>query len=298
MIKIALIGGASHYHARSFSGLVNEHDREAWSAAGMPAFEGGPFPHARISAIWDPDRAAARELAELAQIEHVLDTMESAIGLVDGVIITDDVTMQHQKRARPFLEAGLPTFIDKPLSSDPAEAADLVALARRAGSPLMSCSALRYAKELSAARDAIRALGQLACATATGPGELVFYGIHPLELAHTVMGPGIISARNIGDKERALVQYLYADGRFITLQVLGPTRPGLSATFYGENGCVHIAVQDHGYYYRAMLEAFVEMVATRTEPIPLETTLEIIRCLSAGKQSLAEKGALLPLARA
>jgi predicted dehydrogenase len=96
----------------------------------------------------------------------VLNSMEEVIGKVDGVMISDDVTMAHQRRARPFLEAGIPTFIDKSLSPDPSEAAEIIALAQSRGTPLMSCSALRYAKELMEAQDRIAGLGGSSAAPA------------------------------------------------------------------------------------------------------------------------------------
>lgn len=285
MIELAFIGGAGAYHARAFAGLINEHDREAWARAGMPAYDREPLKNARVTAIWDPDRAEAERLAALAGIPRVLDEMEAAIGTVDGVLILDDITLKHQARARPFLQASVPTFIDKPLSPEPSEAADLIALAEKAGAPLMSCSALRYSRELAEARQDIAELGPPACATATGPGELVFYGIHPLELAHTVMGPGVQWVQNVGDEHRAFVRCVYPDGRSIMLQVLGQANTGFQVTFFGEKGWRHVTVSDAGHFYQTMLAEFVRMVETREPPIPLDVTLEIIRILAAGKLS-------------
>jgi len=297
MVRLAFIGGAGAYHARAFAGLINQHDRQAWAAAGMPAYDREPLAGAEVVAIWDPDRAEAQRLARLAGIGEVLDKMESAIGRVDGVLVLDDLTMQHQNRARPFLEAGISTFIDKPLSPDPAEAAGLIALARKSGAPLMSCSALRYSRELAEARDDLANIGRIVCATATGPSELVFYGIHPLELAHTVMGPGIEWVQNIGDQNNALVRCAYPDGRSIVLQVLGSAQPGLQAAFFGEKGWRHVNVTDAGHFYQTMLAQFVRTIETREVPIPLDITLEIIKILAAGKRSQQQGGLRVALSQ-
>lgn len=190
MVRVALIGGAAVYHCRVFASLINEYDKQGYEAAGLPHFDTRPLGGIEVAAIWDPDPEEARKVAKLANIPVVLSSMEEAIGKVDGVIICDDITMAHQRRARPFLQAGIPTFIDKPLSPDPSEAAEIIGLAQSRGTPMMSCSALRYAKELAEAQDRIVALGRISCATGTGPNELVFYGIHPLELVHTVFSTG------------------------------------------------------------------------------------------------------------
>jgi len=292
MVRIALIGGASAYHCRVFASLMNEYDRAGYSEAKFPHYGREPLGGITVQAIWDPDPDEARRVAKLANIPEVLPEASDAIGRVDGVMLCDDITMQHQKRARPFLEAGVPTFIDKPLSPDPAEAAEIIGLAWESGGPLMSCSALRYAKELRDARERIAALGKIRCATGTAPNELVFYGIHALELVHTVLGPGVEWVQNIGEGDTALVRCAYPEGTSIMLQVLGTGGwPGMHGCFFGQKGGVHVEVEDGAAYYGNMITVFARMVETRKMPIPLETTLEIIRILAAGRRSQEQGGA-------
>jgi predicted dehydrogenase len=291
MVRIALIGGAAAYHCRVFASLINDYDRAGYSQAGFPHYDREPLGGLEVSAIWDENTEEARRLATLARIPEVLERAADAIGRADGVMICDDVTMTHQKRARPFLEAGMPTFIDKPLSPDPAEAAEIIALARAAGAPMMSCSALRYARELLEAKERVAALGKIRCATGTAPNELVFYGIHALELVHSVFGPGVEWVQNIGEDDFALVRCAYPDGASIMLQVLGPRGwPGMHGCFYGEHGGVHVQVEDAAAFYGNMIRVFARMVETRELPIPLDTTLEIIRILAAGKRSQQQRG--------
>lgn len=297
MVRVALIGGAGAYHCRVFAGLINEYDQRGYTEAGFPHFGRPPLGGAEVVAIWDPDEQAARQVARLAGIREVLAEATDAIGRVDGVILCDDLTMAHQKRARAFLEAGIPTFVDKPLSPDPHEAAEIIAVSRKSGTPMMSCSALRYARELEEARERIAGIGKIRCATGTAPNELVFYGIHALELVHTVLGPGVEWVQNIGDEERAFVRCAYPDGTTIMLQVLGSGGwPGMHGCFFGDGGGVHLEITDAAAYYSNTLRAFVAMVETGEVPIPLDTTLEIIRILAAGKRSQQEGGARIAIA--
>jgi hypothetical protein len=295
MIRLGFVGGAGIYHAKAFAGLINDHDPAAWRSAGLPVFDQQRLSGAQVAAIWDSDTAAARWLADMAGIPEVLGEMEDMIGRVDGVLVLDDMTLKHQSRARPFLSAGVPTFIDKPLSPDPAEAADLVALARESGAPMMSCSALRYSRELAEVRADLAAIGPIVQATGTGPNELIFYGVHPLELAYAVMGPGVEWVQNTGDETNALVRCVYPDGRAIVLQVLGKAQPGLQAAFFGERGWRLVEVRDVGYYSHSMLTEFVSMVRTGIMPIPLDHTLEIVEILAAGKRSRQEGGSRVHL---
>lgn len=91
----------------------------------------------------------------------------------------NDTTMRHQKRAAPFLKAGLPIFIDKPLSPSIEEAQELVETAKKHNAPFMSCSALRYAKEVEdflAERDEV---GEILTGNSICSGDLIFYGVQP-----------------------------------------------------------------------------------------------------------------------
>ena len=51
-------------------------------------------------------------------MEHVVDAPEDVIGKVDAVIIATDRGDEHVWRAKPFVEAGLPVFVDKPLADN------------------------------------------------------------------------------------------------------------------------------------------------------------------------------------
>src|SRR5262249_36636987 len=70
------------------------------------------------------------------------------IGKVDGMLIESQEGGPHWERARPFLEAGLPCFIDKPFTCSVADARKIVELAEKKKVAVFSSSSLRYAPEL------------------------------------------------------------------------------------------------------------------------------------------------------
>jgi predicted dehydrogenase len=302
-LRIGLIGvgrgGPSSYHARSFSSILNGFDPartpEDWPVHSIPV-EG-----ARVTTVWDENPVAARELAEVFSIDRVAPAMEDVSTDVDGVIVVDDITMTHQQRARFFLREGVPTFIDKPLASTYEEAAELVEIAESAGALVMSSSALRYARETREARGQIEAAGRLSLATAICQGQymgddaVIHYGIHPLELAYSVLGPGVATVQNVGEDGGHVVKLLYGDGRILLLLVFPEISQAFRLNLYGENGAVSVVVEDWDYFYAGMLEAFVGMIRDRSLPIPLAETLEIIRVLTAAKTSLAQGGATIRL---
>lgn len=286
MTRLGIVGGAERFHAKAFTGILNAKDEAAWQEAGFPPYESRPVPQARIVAICDQNLQAAQEIAGMVPgVELVTDRPEELLGQVDGVLICDDASEQHQKRALLFLEAGLPTFIDKPLSRDPGEAEALLTLAEQHGAPVMSCSALRYSAELAALD--LAGLGEILTAVAVGSNELVFYGVHPCELLHTVLGPGVRSVRNCGAPGQNHVFLDYADGRSGVLIVREDLAYTFRLTLLGTEGSAHLVIADAGAFYRNMLEQFIVMVRTGEMPIPAASTLEIIRILDAAARSLA-----------
>jgi len=96
--------------------------------------------HARIYAdmadvelvgVADVDRERAREIAELHHCQPYADARE-LIDKVDAVSIVVP-TIYHVEVARPFIEHGVHTLIEKPIAPTTAEAESLVALADRSG---------------------------------------------------------------------------------------------------------------------------------------------------------------------
>ena len=294
MVRLGIVGGTAIYHALSFGGLING------LAPGQSYPEGWPdYPKvvegARITVVWDEDRAAAEKLAEVYGIEHVVDTLEEVIPLCDGVIVTDDVTSNHCARAPIFIENGLPTFIDKPFAPDSKTAEELVALAAKHGTPIMSGSALRYAVETEEIRANPELYGHIELVTAVGPNELFTYGIHPMEVAHSIMGTGIATVQNIGEENHDIVKVTYKDGRVLMLMVSRTIGFVFEVTIYGTTGRERIVIGDATAFYGNQLQEVVKMVQTKKAPMPIEGSLEVIRALEAGKKSLREGGTVIAI---
>lgn len=297
MIKIGMVGGAKAWHARSFSEMFNGYDEEKARKHGYPLYK-TRIEGARVTHVWDEDEKEAHLLAEICGIDRVVPRMEDMIGEVDGVIIADDLTMRHQRRAIPFLKAGMPTFVDKPLSPDIEEAVSLVELAKRHNAPFMSCSALRYAKEIEEFQREKEALGEILTGNSICSGDLIFYGIHALEQLYVAVGGGIESVQNVGEEGKDIVVITWQDGRRFVLTAFKEIAYLFQMNLYGTKGWREIRVEDSDYFYSNMLKAFLKMVKTKEEPFPPEETLEIIRTLVSARLSAQMGGTLIKIRQA
>lgn len=153
-------------------------------------------PGQRIVALWGSDQERARTLAKRGGGVAVVAQPEEMLGAIDGAIVGDRHGDLHLEHAAPFLEAGLPVFIDKPLANRPRDAEALVAVARRHGAALCSASALRWQRDMDELKRGLTALGALLEVEAYGTwypeseyGGPIFYGIHTVELAQELVGP-------------------------------------------------------------------------------------------------------------
>lgn len=143
MHSLGLVG-VNTSHADAFSRIFNG-DAETSAI----------IDNARITHIWGDDPERVQSLATTHDIATTVDEPATMIGHIDGALIIDDTGggASHVELARPFIEAGVPLFIDKPMTTDYADAVALFDLAGQHSTPIMSCSALRFPVELD--RDAL-----------------------------------------------------------------------------------------------------------------------------------------------
>ncbi|MBB5789068.1 Gfo/Idh/MocA family oxidoreductase [Jiangella mangrovi] len=150
---------------------------------------------ARIVALAGGDTERNRELAAAAPGSAIdlVDDAAALLGRVDAVLVCTRDGRGHLAEATPFIEAGLPVFVDKPLAGSAADATAIVAAAQQHGVPLYSGSALRFVPAMDELTAGHRQPPRLI--TVTGPanargqhGGLYFYGVHIVEAARRLAG--------------------------------------------------------------------------------------------------------------
>jgi virulence factor len=227
---------------------------------------------------------------------EIVDRAEDLLGRIDAAFIESVDGGVHLERARPFVEAGIPTFVDKPLATSTADARRLVEAARTRNVPLMSASALRYALEVQDVQHRRDELGAVLGVDAYSPASLhprnpglFHYGVHGVEMLYALMGTGCRSVRCIYEDDAEVVVGRWADGRLGTVR---GTRRGAYAfgfTAFCAKQVVQSAV-DGRYYYRELLKAIVEMLEARRWPLTPEELLEPISFQEAALESARRGG--------
>ena len=304
-IRLAMLGCTpGNGHPYSWSAMFNGYDREAMTAEcpfpGIPAYlnkeppETIPIPGASVTHIHCAGEGGftAEHVAKCSHIPHVVAAPEDVIGEVDAVIIGTDIGSEHVERARPFIEAGLPVFIDKPLTDNTPDLQTFNQWVRE-GRAIMSSSSMRYTKEFMPYRESTRELGDLRFVSITTAKSWETYGIHALEAIYPILGPGFLTAQNTGTIDRNVVHQRGVDivvianqdmfGGFGCLQLCGTA------------GRVQTASSDSFYAFKAQLVAFVDYLRNGELPFPFAETTELMQLVIAGKLSREQGGRVVPL---
>jgi len=266
MIKLGICG-TNNSHSVVFSRLAN--------ARGLPEAE--RVEGAQVVAFFAYDEENVEKLKELGLTQ--VKRKEDLIPLIDGVLCVTRDGSKHLEEARPFLEAGIPTFVDKPLAVSLQDAKAIAEIASSTGTPLMSCSSLRYAPEITSKAMRLKEISPLRTGTVTGMGETIFYGVHAAEMMSTVFGPGIDYVMNLGTEGHDIATVQYEDGKTISLQILRDAKVDFRVIAHGEGGREEIPIET-SLYYPETLRRIVEFVRTGKSPIEIGDTLEIIACLN------------------
>ena len=248
------------------------------------------IPGARVTHVWTDNPADAEDVARVALVPHVAARAEDVIGQVDAVLVATDKGFEHVERARPFVEAGIPVFVDKPLCDN---RHDLATFSRwvAQGKPILSSSAMRYAKEYVPYHRATHALGQLRHIGVTMAKSWEAYGIHALESIYPIVGPGFVSVQNVGDATSNVLHLRHRDDVDVLIQVTKDMFGGFGmVTLAGTAGNLQLRFADTYHAFRAQLLGFVSYLRTGEPPVPFEETCELMKLVIAGIESREQGG--------
>lgn len=194
MIHIGIIGSDSS-HALAFSKLANLPDE-----AGNYLYD-----NVRVTSIFGFDKERTMEVAKEGKIETIVDHPKEMLSTVDAVMVVFRHGNLHYAYALPFVEAGIPTWVDKPFTILPNEAMKLIETAKKKQTLLAGGSTCKYCPDVLSLQQEFNLLHQqhsVFSANFNFPGELTspyggiyFYGGHAIEIMTTIFGKNPISVK-------------------------------------------------------------------------------------------------------
>lgn len=300
-IKIGILGMTEgNGHPYSWSAMFNGYTKEYMDLCEFPVIpqylykqpeetfgiEGAHITH--ICCTGYADREEAEKMAKASNIPNVVDDPLEMIGQVDAVICATDVGDEHIERCKPFLDAGIPMFIDKPLVNKEEDLATFIKW-RKEGKNFISSSSMRYCKEMEIYYKNHYELGKLMYICQPMPKKFETYGIHALESVYPLLGEGFISAQNTGTYEQAMVHLKHKSGCCVDI-AQGIGMAGAGTLVIGTAGSRYINDGDSYYAFKKQLDLFVHWLRTGEEPFPFSQTVELMKLVIAGLRSREEGG--------
>lgn len=295
MIRLGVIGiSEGNGHPFSFSSIINGYDDAGLAASGWPGIydyvrrrnpsEFG-FGDVAVTHAWTQDPETTRRLCAAARIPHRVAEPAEMLGKVDGVIVARDDYATHYPLARPFLEAGLHVFMDKPLAQQPDELRWFLPYLERG--KLMSCSGMRYAKELDEPRAALDAYGRVRLVRGAILNSWEQYGVHLVDAILNVL-PGKPVAVTGLEAGHVSVAVTMDDGVLLQLDALGDIGRCFRVDIFGDKRITSHEITDNFSMFRRTLWHFVESIRTGEPGIPPEHVLTVMRLLLAGRRAWSE----------
>ena len=158
-----------------------------------------------MTMVWDPDPELAEAFAKKYGVK-VVKNYYDMVDKVDAVMISDFYsTGWFPQLSKPYLEAGMPVMIDRPLALSLNEAKEVLDLSKKHNAPLMVPSSDEMMHETVRLRYKLKKMldegavitGAMALETTN---EYPAHGIHGIYKLHTVLQPKVVSVSLQADK--------------------------------------------------------------------------------------------------
>lgn len=265
-----------------------------------------------VTKVWSHRKAFAHDLAQRYPGVQVVANLEDMVGAVDGVYIdaVPAISLYHLL-ARPFLQAGMPTFVNRPFCTSLEKGRLMVEAARQGGAPLMSNSTWEFTESVGELQEKVARLPEImGYAAHNSMSDYYTHGLH---------GVWYIAAALRGERRKGR-------GRCLAASYLTPdwrTPPGAvnfvhentnGRLFYGQlhmqsgmdgnaylrvfgssqSGDVEGKIPAHPGWFRyntwnAMQLVIQEMIQTRQAPESGEDILEKVGMFLMGFRSALER---------
>ena len=300
MIKIGIIGmSPGNAHPSSWSAIINgSFNGDEITALGYLGVTNYlqankatlGLPAARVTHILSQSKELSVQIALTAGIENIAETSEEMIGAVDAVILSRDDPENHREMAKPFIDAGIPLFIDKPLC-DSKEDLDYFTEEIAKGKFIMSCSSMRYASECMAAKTDLASLGKIELITAVGKKDWIKYGVHMLEAIFSIMNdPKPLSVINVGKQDGAIVKIDFEGGLQVSIHLFMEISGTFQLSLFGQQNWKLVEIENSYAMFRDNIIEFIRSVNEGKPRLDFYKTEQIIKTLIAGEESLKQGG--------
>lgn len=283
MFRIGILG-SDNSHALAFSKLVNIPDEKTGEFA---------FPDARVTSIFGLDKKRTEEVARDGKIEFIAEKPEDLMDRVDAVMVVFRHGDLHAEYALPFIEAGIPAWIDKPFTIRISDAKRLIEAAEKNNTLLTGGSTCKYAYDVLMLKNAVEnqqdKIGLVSAALnfpadpKSEYGGIFFYGPHMAEMLMTIFGYDVQSV-TATEKNGNIVAVAKYDQYQVVLN-FAQSVSNYYAVLYGAKKTI-IREIDISIIYKLGFAEFINMLRAGRRPFELNKLLAPTVLLHAVSEAL------------
>ncbi len=289
-LRIGMIG-LDTSHVIAFTKLINDATQADHVPGGkvVAAFKGGSDD---IESSYGRVDKFTQQLQDDFGVK-IVDSIEELCTMVDVVLLESVDGRPHLEQVKPVFKAGLPVFIDKPLSGSLKDALEIARLGKEHNVPWFSSSSYRYYDGMLELLK--QDVGEIRGAISWGPcsieehhPDLYWYGVHPTEALYTVMGAGCETVVRTHTENTDVVTGVWADGRVGTLRGLRNQKTPHKVIIFGTKA---VAEQQDGGNYANLIREVMAFFQSGKPPISPEETVEMFAFMEAADESKRQGGA-------
>ena len=265
-IKPLIIGiiGAENSHTAAFGKLFNIDKL---------------FPGVSVKYVWGETENFARIAMKKGNIPIMVNDPIEMLGKIDALIVDHRHGKYHLDAALPFLEEGIPMFIDKPFCYRKEKGEKFLALARKSNTPVTSYSSVANSFSTMDIKRQINKMGKIKRVISYGPidleskyGGVFFYGPHLIEPLIYIFDNKVVKVRVNKIDKTGNANMIFDDGMMVTI-IFSKKNRGWQTFVESDNG-------------------FVEVKPNINKKTPTKSDIDMVNMFRTGKEPRDHKNIL------
>ena len=265
-IKPLIIGiiGAENSHTAAFGKLFNIDKL---------------FPGVSVKYVWGETENFARIAMKKGNIPIMVNDPIEMLGKIDALIVDHRHGKYHLDAALPFLEQGIPMFIDKPFCYRKEKGEKFLALARKSNTPVTSYSSVANSFSTMDIKRQINKMGKIKRVISYGPidleskyGGVFFYGPHLIEPLIYIFENKVVKVKVNKIDKTGNANMIFDDGMMVTI-IFSKKNRGWQTFVESDNG-------------------FVEVKPNINKKTPTKSDIDMVNMFRTGKEPRDHKNIL------
>lgn len=278
MKKVVMLG-CENSHVKTFLKIMKENPEK--------------YRDIEVVGVYSEDAEAMQRMTDAFGVPS-MKSFDEAVGRVDGVIVTARHGGKHYPYAKPYIESGVPMFIDKPITVDEEEAITFMRECRAAGVRLTGGSCCKYAQEVIRYKQIIASeeYGSIFGGLVRAPidmenpyGNFFFYSQHLVEMLFELFGSYPKSVKAYRTEKTVTVIFRYEEYDVVGLYTENSKHYSVSVAFKNQMLTSDATIgQD---CFTRELDEFCALLAGEEQEVSYKDFIAPVFVLNAIDRSLA-----------